>query len=73
MMNRNASLPEKKRRMKLSDAAVYLGISAAKLSRLVSRGELSYSIDPLDRRRRLVAVTDLDRLRQQSLLEAEKD
>ncbi len=67
-MNRNASSPEKKRRMMLSDAAAYLGTSAAKLSRLVSSGELSCSIDPLDRRRKLVAVADLNRLKEQSLM-----
>ncbi len=72
-MNRNASSPEKKRRMKLSDAAAYLGTSAAKLSRLVSSGELSYSVDPLDRRRKLVSVADLDQLKKQSLLAREAD
>lgn len=60
-------------RMKLSDAAAYLGVSPAKLSRIVSRGELSYTVDPLDRRRKLVAVADLKRLREQSLLAEETD
>jgi Helix-turn-helix domain len=69
----NLSSPETKRRMKLSDAARYLGISAAKLSRLVSSGELSYSVDPLDRRRKLVLVADLDQLKKRSLLTREAD
>lgn len=59
--------------MKLSDAAAYLGVSPAKLSRTVGRGELSYTVDPLDRRRKLVAVADLKRLREQSLLAEETD
>lgn len=70
-MNRNASLPEKKKRMKLSDAATYLGTSAAKISRLIKAGELSYSVDPLDRRLKLVRVEDLDRIKEQSLLAEE--
>lgn len=53
--------------MKLSDAAAYLGISAAKISRLVRAGELSYSVDPLDKRRKIVRVEDLNRIREQSL------
>ncbi len=71
-MNHNASLPEKKKRMKLSDAAAYLGISAAKISRLIRAGELSYSVDPLDRRRKIVRVEDLDRIKDQSLLSEEE-
>ncbi len=53
--------------MKLSDAAAYLGISAAKISRLIRAGELSYSVDPLDKRRKIVRVEDLDRIKEQSL------
>jgi hypothetical protein len=57
--------------MKLSDAAAYLGVLPAKLSRIVGRGELSCTVDPLDRRRKLVTVADLKRLREQSLLAEE--
>lgn len=60
-------------RMKLIDAAAYLGVSPAKLSRIVRSGELSCTVDPLDRRRKLVAVADLKRLREQSLLAEETD
>lgn len=59
--------------MKLSDAAAYLGVSPAKLSRIVGRGELSCTVDPLDRRRKLVTVADLKRLREQSLSAEEID
>lgn len=65
--------PRGRNRMKLSDAAAYLGVSPAKLSRIVGRGELPCTVDPLDRRRKLVAVADLKRLREQSLLEDETD
>jgi hypothetical protein len=60
-------------KMKLSDAAAYLGVSPAKLSRIVGRGELSCTVDPLDRRRKLVAIADLKRLREQSLLGEETE
>lgn len=59
--------------MKLSDAAACLGISPAKLSRIVGRSELSYTVDPLDRRQKLVAVADLKRLRKQSLVAEETE
>lgn len=58
--------------MKLSDAAAYLGVSAAKMSRLVKAGELSCVEDKLDRRRKLVQVEDLDRLKEQSLKSEEE-
>lgn len=73
MANRNSSSAEKKSRMKLTDAAAYLGVSPATLSRIVSRGDLTCTKDPLDHRRKLVAVADLKRLRQQSLLAEEED
>lgn len=58
---------EKPRRMTLSDAAAYLGVSAAKVSRLVKSGELKYTEDSLDRRLKLVLVEELDRLKERSL------
>jgi hypothetical protein len=72
MMNRNTSR-EKKKRMMLSEAAIYLGTSPAKLSRMIRRGELSYSVDPLDLRRKLVATADLKRLKEKSLLAQGED
>ncbi|MDT5270393.1 MAG: hypothetical protein QOH49_2579 [Acidobacteriota bacterium] len=68
---RKTTTPQRQSRMKLSDAAAYLGVSSAKLSRIIGRGELSCTVDPLDRRRKLVAVADLERLREQSLLAEE--
>lgn len=60
------------RRMKLSDAAAYLGVSAAKVSRLVKAGELTCFEDILDRRRKLVLVEELDRPKEQSLKSEEE-
>jgi hypothetical protein len=54
------------RKMKLRDAARYLGISPATMSRLIARG-FPHTLDPIDRRRKLVTVADLDRLKEQSL------
>ena len=71
-MTRNAS-GEKPRRMKLSDAAAYLGVSPAKISRLIKSGELKCSGDILDRRRKIVRVEDLDRIKEQSLSSEEDD
>ena len=59
--------------MKLSDAAAYLGTSAAKVSRLIKSGQLSFEIDLLDRRRRLVRREELDRIKEQSLSSGEED
>jgi hypothetical protein len=70
-MGTRKTTPRGRSRMKLSDAAAYLGVSSAKLSRIIGRGELSCTVDPLDRRRKLVAVADLERLREQSLLAEE--
>lgn len=70
-MNRNASV--EKKRMTMTEAAAYLGISTATISRIVKRGEISYSVDPLDRRRKLVLVADVKRLKEQSLLAWEED
>lgn len=66
MMNRNAS--SEKKRMTVTEAATYLGTSTATLSRIIKRGELTYSVDPLDRRRKLVSAADVRRLKEQSLL-----
>lgn len=71
-MNRNASSPEKKR-MTLTEAAAYLGISQAKLSRLISSGQLAYSIDPLDLRRKWVRAADVKRLKEESLFAQGED
>ena len=49
--------------LNLKEAARYLGVSEIKIRRLVSKGLLKVSADPLDDRKRLVKKSDLDALR----------
>lgn len=64
--------PGKRRRMKLCEAAAYMGVTTSLMSRLVRRGVLPYTVNPLDRRLKLVSVEDLDRLKEQALLAEEE-
>ena len=68
MKIRNSS-SAKKRKLKLSDAAAFLGVSNAKISRLIKTGELKCVNDPLDKRKKLVELEALERLKQGSLNE----
>jgi hypothetical protein len=56
----------RREKMRLGEAARYLGVSAGKVRRLVEEGRLGCDIDPLDKRRRLVKVAELERLKQSS-------
>jgi excisionase family DNA binding protein len=49
--------------LNLKEAARYLGVSDIKIRRLVSKGLLEVSYDPLDDRKRLVKKADLDTLK----------
>jgi len=49
--------------LNLKEAARYLGVSDIKIRRLVSKGLLEVSYDPLDDRKRLVKKADLDALK----------
>lgn len=55
------------RKMNLKEAARYLGVSHRKVGQMVKDGELEFKFDPLDRRRKLVRVNDLDALKQASI------
>lgn len=68
MKNRNSS-SARKRKLQLSDAAAFLGVSNAKISRLIKAGELKCVNDPLDRRRKLVELEALEQLKRGSLNE----
>lgn len=72
MSTRNTSSPGKKR-MTLTEAAAYLRTSQAKLTMLIGSGQLAYTTDPLDLRRKLVLVADLNRLKEKSLFAREED
>ena len=61
------SSPGDGRKMTLTQAAAYLGVSARKMAHMVRDGEVSVTVDPLDKRRRLVEVRQLDELRRRSL------
>lgn len=63
MMDIRKSSARKGRKMKLKDAAAFLGVSIPAITRLVSSGALKYVIDPLDRRKKLVSVEELERLK----------
>jgi predicted XRE-type DNA-binding protein len=71
MPTRNTS--SEKKRMKLRDAAVYLGVSQAKITRLIRLGILPYTVDELDLRQKLVLVEDLDRIKNRFLALKGKD
>jgi len=49
--------------LNLKEAARYLGVSDIKIRRLISKGLLKVSFDPLDDRKRLVKKSDLDALK----------
>lgn len=62
---RSRPKPQAKRwpvKMKLSQAAKFLGISSSNLSNLVSSGKILVEDDPLDRRVKLVKRADLEEI-----------
>jgi hypothetical protein len=52
--------------MTIGEAREYLGIGRQAMANLIKRGVLTTTIDPLDRRIRLVKRADVVTLRQQS-------
>jgi excisionase family DNA binding protein len=46
----------------VKEAAEFLGVTRAKVSRMMKDKELAYTIDPLDKRIRLISVEDLQAL-----------
>jgi excisionase family DNA binding protein len=46
----------------VKEAAEFLGVTRAKVSRMMKDKELVYTIDPLDKRIRLISVDDLQAL-----------
>lgn len=51
----------------MSEVAAYLGVSQRVVERLVRQGQIKSVRDPLDNRRKLVSVRELDELKRQSL------
>jgi len=53
-------------KMTLTEAARYLGVSRVTMSALVKRGKVKVATDPLDTRKKLIKVTDLNKLKEAS-------
>ena len=53
--------------MTMTEARQYLGISKTKIWRLVKEGKLATYKDPLDKRKRLVLKSDIEKLKQPRL------
>lgn len=59
--------PKSIKRMKVVDAVKYLRTSKGKIRELVKEGVLTQEEDPLDKRKRLLRVDELDRLKKCSV------
>lgn len=56
--------------MTIAEAREYLGVSNKKMSRLLSEGELTATVDPLDKRVKLVKRSDVEALKARSVKSA---
>jgi excisionase family DNA binding protein len=56
--------------LSMKEAAKYLGVSDVKMRRLIGKGLLKVSCDPLDDRKRLVEKRELDTLKKPRAVEA---
>ena len=65
MAKRTTSKAEK--RISMSEVGAYLGVSQRVVDRLVRQGQIKSIRDPLDNRRKLVSVRELNELKQRSL------
>jgi len=54
------------KKINLTQARKILGVSPNKMSKLVTDGTLSYELDPLDQRVKLVLLREVERLKQLS-------
>ena len=59
--------PKAEKRISMSEVGAYLGVSQRVVDRLVRQGQIKAVRDPLDNRRKLVSVRELDELKQRSL------
>ncbi len=57
----------------MSEVAAYLGVSQRVVDRLVRQGQIKAVRDPLDNRRKLVSIRELDELKRQSLASSEEE
>ena len=56
--------------IKVTEAQRLLGVSKKKMASLLAEGTLSYELDPLDKRVKLVKLIDVDRLMELRLRKA---
>lgn len=67
-MRRQSEEPdENDQRIMLGEVAKYLGVGWRVVSRLIKEGVIKVRRDPLDHRRKLVSVRELEKLKRQSL------
>jgi excisionase family DNA binding protein len=66
MTKRDEETHEGDPKITLSEVAAYLGVGRRVVSRLVKEGAVRIRKDPLDSRRKLVSVRELDQLKRQS-------
>jgi DNA-binding MarR family transcriptional regulator len=66
MKRRDDETHEADPKITLSDVARYLGVGRRVVSRLVKEGIIKIKKDPLDSRRKLVSVRELDQLKRES-------
>jgi excisionase family DNA binding protein len=66
MKRRDEEIQEVDPKITLSEVAAYLGVGRRVVSRLVKEGVIRVRKDPLDSRRKLVSIQELDQLKRQS-------
>jgi len=66
MNRRDEETQEVDPKITVSEVAAYLGVGRRVVSRLVKEGTIRIRKDPLDSRRKLVSVRELNQLKQQS-------
>lgn len=57
---------KQKKYLTVQEAAAFLGVTRAKVSQMLRDGVLKFHVDPLDKRIRLIAMTDLQDVLSQS-------
>lgn len=57
-------------KMTIAEVREYLGVSNKKMSRILSEGELTATVDPLDKRVKLVKRRDVEALKARSVKSA---
>lgn len=67
MKRRDGDTHEGDPKISISEVAAYLGVGRRVVSRLVKEEAIRIRKDPLDSRRKLVCVRELDQLKRQSL------